>query len=46
MDVEIPVTLTGHLAQRGIKQVRNLKRQIRNTPALWQVVRAMRKLKG
>ena len=46
MDVEIPVTLKGHLAQRGIKQVRNLKRRIRNSPALWQLVRGMRKLKG
>lgn len=46
MDVKIPVTLKGRLAQRGIKHVRNFKRRIRSTPALWQVVRGMRKLKG
>lgn len=46
MDVAIPVTVKGHIAQNGVKQVRALKRRIRSSPKLWQAVRMLRKLKG
>lgn len=46
MDVEIPVTRKGRLAQGAIRQLRRLKRHVRNTPALWQMVRALRRIRG
>ncbi len=46
MDVEIPVTRKGRLAQGAIRQLRRLKRHVRNTPALWWMVRALRRIRG
>jgi CelD/BcsL family acetyltransferase involved in cellulose biosynthesis len=46
MDVEIPVTRKGRLAQGAIRQLRRLKRHVRNTPALWQMVRVLRRIRG
>jgi CelD/BcsL family acetyltransferase involved in cellulose biosynthesis len=46
MDVKIPVTTKGHAAQEAIRHLRQIKRRIRNTPALWSIVRALRKLRA
>ncbi|MHC5653841.1 GNAT family N-acetyltransferase [Stappia sp. ICDLI1TA098] len=46
LDVDVPVTLRGRIMLAAIRQVRSAKRRIRNTPALWQRVRQLRKLVG
>ena len=46
MDVDIPVSPTGYGARRGIQALRRTKRAIRNTPALWAMIRWIRRLKA
>lgn len=44
LDVALPVTATGTAAIAGIRAIRTLRRTVRNTPALWSLVRRFRRL--
>lgn len=46
MDVALPVTARGRAALFAIRRIRALRRTIRNTPALWSLVRRMRRLRA
>ena len=46
MDVALPVTLKGRAAIVAIRRIRDLRRTIRNTPALWSLVRKLRRLRA